>query len=102
MFRTGGVVQAGAPDVLGEVEAEEAEEEARDFEPEDTADTAERPQEASESATGTSSGCTCVFVAFGGQVAGAVEDFFAAGQRLGRRSVDRSGAGRGSGRGLIG
>ena len=49
MLRTGQVAEAGTPHVGGEIEAEEAEEKAGDFEPEDAADAAKGAQKASDS-----------------------------------------------------
>ena len=52
MLRAGCVAGVGAPDVLGEEEGEQAEEESGDFEPEDAANPAEGAEEASQAPAG--------------------------------------------------
>ena len=77
MLRAGGVAESCAPDVLGEEEAEEGEEEAGDLQPEDAAYTAEGAEKPSDASACRAS----VFVAFGGEFSGFVENFFPTGYR---------------------
>ncbi len=53
MQRAGGVVDPGAPNILGKKKRKEAEKETRDFQPQDAADAAEGAQKAAHTPTGS-------------------------------------------------
>lgn len=97
MLRAGGVAGVGTPHVANEPDGEEAEEEAGDLEPQETADPAEGAEEASQTAAGGAS----EVVGAGGRLLDALrcdEGGRRTGSRLRDGSLSRIGSNVGAGR----